>query len=71
VDSPKDAQAAEEKGAHFEAGAPGQDERSEADVEQKEKPSTESGVGQIKEPTDLGVAREHAKVCSFNLMKHR
>jgi hypothetical protein len=68
ADSPKDAKSAEEKGATFDKGAPGQDEQSEGDVDQKEKPgkdagqgekpNDDSGVGQIKKPTDVGDARK-------------
>jgi hypothetical protein len=69
VDSPKDAQSAEDKGQRFDNGAPGQDEHSEKDVEQKEKPkprdngddgdnSAPSGGGYTSTPKDLGEARK-------------
>jgi hypothetical protein len=68
VDSPKDAQAAEAKGQHFDGGAPGQDEQSETDVDQKEKPKQQKdsnsdegkpvGGGYISTPKDLGEARK-------------
>lgn len=77
MDSPKEAQSAEQKGAKFESGSPGQNEESEKDAEQKEKPngtsggdassSTSAGSGSAsstvsKVPTEMGDARTQTKV---------
>lgn len=70
VDSPKEAQAAEETGSKFEGGSPGQDEASHADVEQKQKPTyTTSGpsFGQTKPPTDMGDMRSQTTVSGDKL----
>ena len=67
---PEDAQREEARDATYGSGAPGQTEEAENKPDQKEKPG-HSPQGTFKDegesgPTDIGEAREGAKVCALH-----